>query len=257
VAAVRALGRRDADAIDALLAAMEASEGRVRLECRDALCEATGQSFGLMTEEWRLWWSANREGWKAPAGPAKVPPPEIALPRLFGVPTASTRIAILVCRGAAMRKPVKRRAFGNDGEPSPAPAVDSALKIATWELSQALGALHDEQEFVVIVFGPDLHASSRKLARPTRDNVKRACGLVARFEPEGGSGVAPALRLALRMGVSAKVEDLALGGAGAVDTIFVVGGALPLRDPGFRRLRRLRRISFFTVALAALSAPPK
>jgi HEAT repeat protein/VWA domain-containing protein len=257
IAAMRALGRRDIPAIDALLASLQIEQGRLRLEFRDALAEATGQSFGLAPEPWKTWWAANREGWTPPEEPATVPPLTEELPRLFGIPTASHRIAILVSSGSHMMSPVTRRPVGNGGEPSPRPEVDTALKIAAWEILEGLGTLPKDAQFTVIVYGAKPVFWSRKLKPARKGSVKSARGFVSKFEPDGGSNLNTALLAALRMGITRKVDDIALAGAGDVDTIFVVGSAWSHKPPkdsngvpriGGHRLGRLRRVAVHSVS---------
>jgi hypothetical protein len=173
---------------------------------------------------------------------------------VFGVRTASKRIAILLPRGAAMLKPIKRRALDNAGNPAPEPGVDSGLKIAVWELEQALGELGKDVEFVVVVYGGKIHPSSKRLVAATKSNKKKALSLARRFPPEGGANLTAAVRHVMRLGVKGKDADLAYAGVGAVDTVIAVGG-LDLR--WVADYRRLRRVAFHSVNLSRLGLPKK
>lgn len=251
VSALRSLGLRDAAAVDALIGTIASTDGRVRFKVRNALCEATGQPFGLEPEEWKLWWGQKSETWAPPDAPAQVAP-LTDLPRLFGAATASKRIAVLINRGSGMLKPVKKRLLGNDGNPPPPPAVDSALAVAIWELGEGLATLPADAEFIVILYGSELHMSSKKLRRATKGNRQKAVSFAARFAPEGGSNWPKAFDTALRLGVPGKVEDRALAGIGDVDTVILIGGGPKLSLPGIIRLRNLRQIEIRQVNLSKL-----
>jgi len=248
--AIRDLWLAEVETVDALVAAMAEEDGRLRLEVRQLLAALTGQTFGLEPEEWKLWWGANRETWSAPAAAVKVEPFTEGLPRFCGRATASKRIAFVISRGKHMLEPAKRRPVANDGTPSPEPAVDTAMKVAAWELEETLASLPGDALFTVIVVGREASVWSKKLRRPTRDQRKAALRFVRKWKPEGVSFVSRGASAALRLGIPSKIEDIALGGAGDVDTIFTIGGSVAgqsnsLARSFWHRVRRLRRVVTF------------
>ncbi|MHC4860356.1 MAG: HEAT repeat domain-containing protein, partial [Planctomycetota bacterium] len=187
IAAVRGLGLGDADAVDALIEALEKEDGRLRLELRNALCATTHMAFGLDPAAWRGWWEEQRAEWTPRGTATSVPdidPEEVG--EFFGIPTASKRIVFLVGRAQAMSAVVKRRELGNDGKPSPEPKVDTALAIAAWEISEALATLPRDAEFNVIVFGSEVHVWSKKMRRASKTERESAVKFVSKFTPDGG-----------------------------------------------------------------------
>ncbi len=256
ISSVRMLGLRDTGAIDALVARLEADDGKLRLEARNALAVATGKGFGLEPEEWRDWWENARPEWKERAAPTKIEEYTEGLPRFCGSATASKRVVFLVSRGAHMAEPTKRRSNGNAGQTSSAPTVDTTLRIAAWELEQTLQRLPEDALFTVILYGAEPKLWSKKLKAPTRDSRAKAVRFVRKAAPEGRSVLATAMDATLRIGVAKRVDDLALAGVGDVDTIFVVGGTLnavgslggPLSGKAVvPRVRRLRRVDIRVV----------
>ncbi|MHC5011007.1 MAG: HEAT repeat domain-containing protein, partial [Planctomycetota bacterium] len=257
--ALQALEARDAEVIEALLAALERETGRLRMDARNTLSAVTGQAFGIDPAAWRAWWGAARDGWTPPAAPAPVARvPADGLSRCFGVLTASKRVAFLVSRSQTMAEPIKRRATGNDGEPSPEPAVDTALRIAAWELEEAIAALPEDAEFTVLVYGEELEPWSKNLKRWSAGAASKVARFLSRFEPDGYSRHGAALEWALAREQPRGLDDLAFGTPEGVDTIFLVGDTYGVADltgardglpAALTRIARFRRVVVRTITV--------
>jgi hypothetical protein len=258
--AMRSYGRHDGDSIEALLAALEVADGRLRWELRDALCAATGQAHGLGPVAWRSWWDGAKADWEPQLEETKVAPLATeSLPSFFGIPTTSKRIAFCISRSQLMAEPVHRRRLDNAGRPSPAPQVDTGYNIGVWELGQTRASLPTDAEFTVIVFGNEVECWSKALKKAHRSNCASALRFCAKYEPHGTSALNAAIETALRIGQPHKLQDLDYGNEGGVDTIFILcpvhfggRGMLGRRDglePEVRRVARLRRVVIHTVII--------
>jgi len=245
--AIRALDLRGANVVDLLVRFMVSSDGRLQCEARNALSVATGQSFGLIPEEWELWWGANREGWEPTVSAFELAPLPDQLASFCGKTTASKRIAFIIPGGRWMKEPTRRRATANDGSPSPEPAVDTALKIAAWELEEALKTLPKDALFTVIVLDKKPEFWSKKLKKVTKDAIKSATRFVLSKGEKGGGNSRAGVEAALMMGVKRKADDIALAGPGDVDTIYLLWGY----TKGYERIIRLRRVDMKWARLPA------
>ena len=146
-----------------------------------------------------------------------------------------------------MKEPTRRRATANDGSPSPEPAVDTALKIAAWELEEALKTLPKDALFTVIVLDKKPEFWSKKLKKVTKDAIKSAPRFVLSKGEKGGGNSRAGVEAALMMGVKRKADDIALAGPGDVDTIYLLWGY----TKGYERIIRLRRVDMKWARLPA------
>ena len=144
-----------------------------------------------------------------------------------------------------MKEATRRRATANDGSPSPEPAVDTALRIAAWELEEALKTLPEDALFTVIVLDQRPRFWSKKLKKVTKDAIKSAPRFVLIKGEKGGGYSRAAVEAALMLGVKRKVDDIALAGPGDIDTIYMLWG----HTKGYERIIRLRRVDLLWVRL--------
>ena len=151
---VRALAKlRSRAAVPALIDQLETEEGRVRTEIGDALKSLTGQNFRSNLEQWRKWYSDNKDTFEVPIELPKSSEEE-ALEKVgmtfFGLRTESQKVLFVLDISGSMDFPM--RTYTNSKETS----GETRLSVAKRELLQALAGIREGGMFNIVLYSNDV-----------------------------------------------------------------------------------------------------
>ncbi|MBK8975883.1 MAG: VWA domain-containing protein [Planctomycetes bacterium] len=233
--AVRTLVEIDHRAgVPALVARLDAEQGRAHRLVVEALEELTGMALGDSAERWRIWWQAEGEtfvrvGRAAAAQPAR---PVDAAQRtetatFFGLPQDGAAILYVLDRSNSMKTPVAgRRAAG-------AAAAESRWERLLAETDAALDRLRPDQTFNIVAFGDENMIWCDTMQRATPERVAAAKAWLHEAPFQLGTNVFGALDEAFALG-GPNLQDRYFDAA--VDTmLFLSDGHPTRRDPATPR----------------------
>ncbi len=195
-AAVEALrGMRHAEAVDALVEALQTEEGRVRLEITEALVELTGEDFGPAALSWKGWWADHRPGFVPPTAE------EVARRReererarlaeaghatgYHGIPVPPGGVVFVLDVSGSMNSPYS--------------GGKTRYEYFAEALEQTLAQLPESTEFGILLFETRVRPWQEKLVPATPENVQKARDFLAYNKPVGATNLHGALRRALEM----------------------------------------------------------
>jgi HEAT repeat protein len=179
VAAARALGALGSrEAVDDLIAAMEAASGRTREECHDALRRITRDDLGRDPAHWRRWWEKEKgrdrpEAPPPPTGEAGDRPTEAREPTYYGIRVFSERIGYVLDVSRSMTtlfRPTAdvQRRLRRSGEPRP------RLEFARNELIASIRGLDPRAALNIWTFHDTVHSWKKGLVPANGSGKTRA-----------------------------------------------------------------------------------
>jgi HEAT repeat protein len=225
VAALAALRARDA--IPALIARLEAEEGRVRTDAIHALESLTTQRFGSNATAWRRWWGDNEATFEVPAEPqapeGSLSAEEAVAVTFFGIKTESQRVLFVLDVSGSMRFSMVPRNNPND-DPSreydmPQEGEESRLEVAKRELVKALGGVGEGGVVNIVLYATDVWSWRDDPATVGAETRSELVRYVESLTANGGTNIYGALRHAFDL---AGVEADGEWSDPVVDTIYVL-----------------------------------
>lgn len=239
---IRDRGRDKAKtSIDALIEALQKSDGRMQHEINDALVALTGVDRHGDASAWKSWWDSNRESFldgdfQPSPQDAGVAPSSATT--FYGIPIKSKKVVFVLDRSGSMMEPsewelpggedVSTGAKGKNEVPDLKPSGDRKIDIARWQLKRALAGMPDGAEFNIVFFNQDVSDATIlnpkglvKLSKATRN---QAYAFIDATTPDGGTNIFDPMERALSFAGSGIGDKLYKSGA---DTIFLLTDGIP------------------------------
>jgi hypothetical protein len=238
---LKAMGSKDGkDAIEPLIEALKAADGKLKHDLNDALVALTGVDKHGDAAAWKSWFDANKETVKA--GGYKPKPEEAAGkgqgdPRgttFYGIPVKSKNVIFILDRSGSMAEPSdweipegeEVATGGASGGKSDGPEVkkegNRKIDIARWQLKRCLARLPDGIEFNLIFFNHEWTIMSEKMVKLGSGTRKQAFDFIDKLDPVGGTNVYDPTEKGFSFaGQGEKVLK------GSVDTIFLLTDGMP------------------------------
>jgi HEAT repeat protein len=265
VAVVAALEKTPAkEGVDALVRRLAKEDGRLRDDCARALRSLTGADIRSNSEQWRIWWEANREKWTGKP-PPEAPPTPFTMPGkpaaddshatvdFLGLKIESRRVVFVIDVSGSMTFPM-----GGNGPDAKTPRETLAKR----ELKQAIASLEDGTLFDVVFFSGVVTVWKKEMQKADAKTRKEASDFVDQIEVVGGTNTFDALEAAYALG------DLGKGrrresdptGDARLDTIVLLSDGRPSQgrtsDPdairqAVREWNKTRRIAIHAIAFGA------
>jgi len=183
---------RDKEAIDFLVKQLEKSDGQLKYEIAMSLQRITGKQFGGIANDWKKWWSSNRNDFEFPSTERTLPvtlnapPPAIPWdeprPNFYGMRVYAKRIVFVIDRSGSMRQDV-------DGV--------TRLERAQYELHHAIEALTDTDSFNIVAFDDRMDVFSVRMMRATAENRMAGVQYAYGLTPRGGTACYEPLKMGL------------------------------------------------------------
>jgi uncharacterized protein YegL len=237
-AAVAALEKTPSkEGVDALVARMEAEDGRIIDDCARALATLTGQKFGTNVVPWRNWWTANREAWTGPPEPPEKkdgagedddkPDPDADLVEaedkgesqtgFFGIDTRSKRLVYVIDVSGSMNEKMAEK-----GE---ATRADKAKE----ELKRSVLGLEDGATFNIVFFSADVRMWRKEMVTADVESRREAVEYIDKVAVVGGTATYDALKAAFDLGDVGKGKKRGADpdGDARVDTIILLSDGRP------------------------------
>ena len=217
IAAADGLGELGSmEAVEVLVTRMEKETGRVNDAIYEALKKITRDDLGRKSENWRKWWTREKDNHpgglpprpdapdetKKPKGPdpnAKGTTSDGGPPPYFGVELYSSRIAFICDTSESMLTlftpdPVAARALSREY------VGRDKLTICKQEIEQALRSLDVRAHFNVITFGTQIRSFKQNPVQASPGNIDAAVGFLQTIPGEGETNYYDALKAALDIG---------------------------------------------------------
>jgi HEAT repeat protein len=238
-AALRALNRaRARPMIGALIRFIEKEKDeKLRLDALQLLIRASGKNMGLLTDDWRKWWSVAEASFEFPKDDGKAITSVKSYDlEYFGIEVSSKRIAFLVDASSSMLEtvPVKSRPEDSDDEAGAAPGRTKGagkgdggnagaekrgrarkIDILKKELSRVIQKLPADTHINIVYFHSNYSSWKKELHPLAGPGRKQAVDFVQGLQNGQGTNVFDTLEFALK--------------DKRVDTIFLLTDGLPTR----------------------------
>ena len=216
LAAARALSpMRRPEAVEPMIDALEALDGRPQRQFADELERLTQQPLGTSVDAWRRWWTDHRDavlaGELTLGGKALEAQRSRGTGSYFGIPQDGRSILYVVDLSKSMNKKLKGQAQTRDAR-------------ARIELKKAIGALSEAHSFNVLVFADRMRTFSPRQVPATPRNVREFENWLDQQRLEFGTNTYGALELAFSLagrGVHDRWYDT------AIDTLFLLSDGRP------------------------------
>lgn len=211
------LDLRSRECVGMIVERFAKEDGRLRVDCLNALTELTGKNLGLDPKAWADWWAAAKDKFEAQPKPDKrkreAPKAGSGTASFFDVPIVSTRLAFILDLSGSMKDEYVDESGKKTGK--------TKLAVAQAEMNKTIAAFPDDTQFNIFLLGCaddgtwDVNTKRWKkgLSRASKKEKGDATGFVNKQEAKGWTNIWDALMLAF--------EDP------AVDTIYLLsdGGA--------------------------------
>lgn len=208
---------RSRDCVAMIIERFAKEDGRLRVDCLNALTELTGKNLGLDPKAWADWWAPAKDKFEAQPKPAKrergAAKGAGGTAAFFEVPILSTRVAFILDLSGSMRDEYVDENGKKTGK--------TKLAVAQAEMNKTIAGFPDEVQFNIFLLGCaddgtwDVNTKRWKkgLTKASKKDKGDAAGFVNKQEAKGWTNIFDALILAF--------EDP------AVDTIYLLsdGGA--------------------------------
>ncbi|MFN0058930.1 MAG: hypothetical protein ACKVX7_10780 [Planctomycetota bacterium] len=245
-----AVARRSKRSIDVLLDVLEKEGidvGLIGYDAHVALVNLTGVDFDNI-EDWRNYWSANRESFDpakvgADAGKTAIPRKQIDTPTFFGLEIISRRVTFVVDISGSM---TMYDEGGEEGGGKSDRRVRERMARTRRELANAISKLDGRAFFNVIAFNNAVHPFMKSLVSASEANKGKALNFVRKLAADNATHTDEALRRAF--------DDT------SVDTIILLSDGAPMKSQNegpeqliprilsdVKQLNRLRRVRIFTL----------
>jgi hypothetical protein len=194
-AAITSLGFvRPQEAVQPLIDLMR-SEGRLQIECAEALFKITGYDFGVDPDKWQQQWNTlmSIEGWRIPTDEelAKKAESRRKYAELYGqsegrntfagIPTTSTRVLFIIDVSGSMDDlVVEREKFQGHRD-------FKKFTVVRDNLLEAIDSLTASTFFNIVAFATDLNPWKKKLVPANIINRRAARQWIERLRPIGGT----------------------------------------------------------------------
>lgn len=198
---------RSREAIPALIARLDAEEGRVRTDVSQALVSLTGQNFRTNSVLWKRWWTDAEKGFTvAPAPPHKSAEQEARESEgvtFFGITTESQSILFVLDCSLSMNFSLiaKNNPDDDPSKPFDMPGADepSRFAVAKSDLLKAIGGLRDGGVFNLVLYAADVWTWDDQLVTMSSEARKDVNEYVQKLEPGPGTNIYGALDRALEL----------------------------------------------------------
>ena len=221
------------EAIPALIARLEAEDGRVRTDFGAALTSLTGRDFHGNVELWRRWWKDHEESFVVPEvaeveEQASEEARERAGTTFFGIETESDRVLFVLDLSGSMEFSIVPR-DNPDDDPNRDPDKPrgdelSRLTAAKRELVKALGGIDEGADFNLVLYASDVWTWQDGLVEMDVETRAAAVRFVEDLSGLGGTNIHGALELALDVAGAEAGDSWA---SPAIDTIFLLSDGRP------------------------------
>jgi hypothetical protein len=233
-AAADALARlRVKDAIPVLIERLEAEDGRLRTDVREALVSLTGRDFRTNIELWRRFWRDEGEDFVVPAldelaeRASEEAKESIGL-TFFGIETESRRVLFVLDLSGSMNYSMVPRRHPNDEDPNdpdmPRDGELSRLTAAKQALTKALGGIEDGSVFNLMFYATDVWTWQDQLVEMDTDMRADAMRYVEQLDANGGTNIYGALSMALELAGAEGGDEWS---PPAIDTIYFLSDGRP------------------------------
>lgn len=182
----------DKEAVDFLINQLGKTDGQLKYEIAMSLQRITGQQFGGIANDWKKWWTTNRNEFEFPStertSPVTLnaPPPAIPWdeprPNFYGMRVYAKRIVFVIDRSGSMRQDV-------DGV--------TRLERAQYELEHAIHALTETDSFNIVAFDDRMDVFSVRMMRATAENKALGVQYAYSLTPRGGTACYEPLKMGL------------------------------------------------------------
>lgn len=182
----------DKDAVDFLVNQLGKTDGQLKYEIAMSLQRITGQQFGGIANDWKKWWTTNRNEFEFPStertSPVTLsaPPPAIPWdeprPNFYGMRVYAKRIVFVIDRSGSMRQDV-------DGV--------TRLERAQYEMLHAIHALSETDSFNIVAFDDRMDVFSVRMMRATEENKALGIQYASSLTPRGGTACYEPLKMGL------------------------------------------------------------
>ena len=185
---------RDKSAVDFLVQRLASFDGQLKYETAMHLQRTTGQEFGGLAPDWKVWWQTNREGFEFPTQvasysrsmPLKAPPKIIpwpeARPNFYGMTIYAKRVVFIIDRSGSMSSDV-------NGE--------TRLMRAQQELQKAVSALTETDFFNIVAFDDRMEVFQSKLVQASEANKLDGIRFGYGLSPRGATACYEPLKMGL------------------------------------------------------------
>jgi HEAT repeat protein len=197
---------RSRDAIPALIARLDAEQGRLRSDVNDALVSLTGQDFRPNSAVWQRWWKENSGTFQVPPAPPEKTALEEAKEAsgvtFFGISTESQRVVFVLDLSGSMNFAMVPKNNPDDDttggrQPDmPGAGESSRLEVAKRDLAKALGGVKDKGVFNLVLFASDVWTWSESLVEMNPKVRGEVTSYVEKVEAVGGTNLYGALERA-------------------------------------------------------------
>ncbi|MHC4952609.1 MAG: VWA domain-containing protein [Planctomycetota bacterium] len=211
------------EAAGALIDALAKEDGRLRKDIDDALFALTGTRLYGDVDLWRSWWSSNQERIareaKALADAGEYDKILGGLERgelergdeskrkggtsaFYGIPTVSKRVVFVIDISRSMQDAAQAKPAATTGRKKsryPAPAGNSKLDIAKWQLHRAIESLPKDAVFGIVVYSESYAVWANELSAASSRNKKKAHSFVDDLRGNGTTNIADSLDKAMEL----------------------------------------------------------
>ncbi len=220
-------------AIPLLIARLEAEDGRLRTDAKEALSSLTGQDFNTNVALWQRWWKENGEGFVVPpldevAAKASEEAKEAIGTTFFGISTESKRVLFVLDLSGSMDFSMIPR-DNPDDDPNrpydePQGGERSRLEEARIALNKAIGGTDDGAVFNIVFYASDVWTWQDGLVEMDSETRSDALRMIEELDAVGGTNIYGALAVALEM---AGAEGGDKWSEPEIDTIFFLTDGRP------------------------------
>jgi len=223
---------REKRGIPALIERLEAADGRLATDLREALRSLTAQDFRQNVELWTRWWDEHGAAFEVPpieeAERVTAEASKAAGVTFFGIHTTSQRVLFILDLSGSMKWSMVPRNNPNDDPNLPADMPRgneiSRLTAAKRDLRRALGGLRDEAHFNLVLYASDVWTWQDKLVE-MEDGTRLAIqDYVDSLKANGGTNIYGALKLGLELAGADGGDEWS---APEIDTIFLLTDGRP------------------------------
>jgi len=268
--ALRSLGKDAKDAVEPLIEALKAADGRLKHELNDALVAITGVDKHGDPAAWRAWFEANRESvargeYKPKAGEA--PADQKGSTTFYGIPVKSKNVIFILDRSGSMAEPSEWDippdvATGGGGAgPDIKKEGDRKIDIARWQLKRTLATLQDGVMFNLVFYNHEWKIMSESMVKLSTSTRRTAYDFIDKLDPVGGTNIFDPIEKGFTFAGAG--EKVAKGG---VDTIFLLtdglpnSGQVPNADDIVKKVRdmnRAKKLVINTIGVFSTSKGPR